>query len=50
LFIVETRGLEGVMQPAETIKAKQEPTELVLPGKHPFDRLKALLKDRRIEK
>ena len=44
------KGLEGVMQPAEAIKAKQGPAELVLPGKHPLDRLKAFLKDRRIEK
>src|SRR5690242_12612719 len=42
-------GLEGVMQLTETIKAKQEPPELIFPGKPPLDRLKSFLKYRRIE-
>ena len=43
------KGLEGVVQLAEAIKAKQQAPELVFPSKHPLDRLKALLKDRRIK-
>ena len=43
------KRLEGVMDLAETIKAKQEPPELVFPGKHPLDRLKSFLKYRWIK-
>src|SRR3954447_16304941 len=43
------KGLECVMQLTETIKAKQEPPELVFPGKYPLDRPKSFLKYRRIE-
>src|SRR3954466_4059958 len=43
------KGLEGVMDLTEAIKAKQEPAELVFPGKHPLDRVRSFVKYRRIE-
>ena len=43
------KGLECVVQPAETIKAKQEPPELVFPSKHSLDRKKSFLKYRRVK-
>ena len=43
------KGPECFVQPAETIKAKQEPPEFVFPSKHPFDRLKSFLKYRRVK-
>jgi hypothetical protein len=43
------KGFEGVVQLTETIKAKQEPAELVFPSEHSLDRLKSFLKYHRIE-
>ena len=43
------KGLECVVQPAETIKAKQELPEFVFSSKHPADRPKSFLKYRRVK-
>src|SRR5882757_401547 len=42
-------GFECVVQLTETIKAKQQATELVFPGEQPLDGPKALLEDGRVE-
>lgn len=42
-------GLECVMQLTETIKAKEQPPELIFPGKDPLDRPKPFPKYSRIE-
>jgi hypothetical protein len=42
-------GLERAVQPADTLKAQQQPAELVFPGKDPLDRSEALLEDGRFE-
>ena len=44
------KGLECIVQPTETIKAKQEPPELVFPSEHPLDRVEPFVKYRQIKK
>jgi hypothetical protein len=40
------RSLECVMHLTETIEAKQQLVELVVPGEHPLDRTKSFFKYR----
>jgi len=41
--------LECAVQLTEALKTKQEPPELIFPGKHPLDRVKSFLKYRRVK-
>src|ERR1700761_9596871 len=42
-------GLECVVQLTEAIKAKQQPSVLVFPSEHSFNRVKALVKNSRLK-